>query len=349
MPDRVIDLRSDTVTHPTPAMREAMYRAEVGDDVYGEDPTVNRLEAMAAERLGKEASLLLLSGTMGNLVGILAQTRHGDEAIVGEYSHIFLNEAGGAAALGGVQLFPIPTHRGTMDPRQVEASIRAENVHFPRTSLVCLENTANRDGGTVVSVGDTNAVAEVAHRHNLRLHLDGARLFNAAVALGVPASTLVERVDSVTFCLSKALGCPMGSILAGSADYIKEARRWRKMVGGSLRQSGVFAAAGIVALQEMVDRLAEDHRNARRLAEGLAQLPGLAVDPTAVETNIIMVHVADEGTDPQEFVAAMAERGVKVGSPYGPRIRIVTHYQFRAEDVDVVLRAAEQSLGLVHA
>lgn len=341
----MIDLRSDTVTHPTQAMREAMYRAEVGDDVYGEDPTVNRLEALAAERLGKEAALLLLSGTMGNLVGMLAHTRRGNEAIVGEHSHIFLNEAGGAAALGGVQLFPIPTHRGRMDPATVEASIRAvDNVHFPRTSLVCLENTANTDGGAVVSVADTNAVAEVAHRHGLRLHLDGARLFNATVALGVPASTLLAQVDSVTFCLSKALACPIGSILAGSADYIKEARRWRKMVGGSLRQSGVFAAAGIVALEEMVDRLADDHRNARRLAEGLAQLPGLTVDPAATETNIIMIHVADARIQPRAFVTAMAERGVRIGSPYGTRIRAVTHYQFRAEEVDTVLRAAKESL-----
>jgi threonine aldolase len=345
----VIDLRSDTVTQPTPAMREAIYRAELGDDVYGEDPTVNRLEELAAARLGKEAALFLLSGTMGNLVGLLAQTRRGDEAIVGEHSHIFLNEAGGAATLGGVQLFPIPTSRGAMDPARVEASIRADNVHYPRTALVCLENTANRDGGAVVSIENTNAVAAVAHRHGLRLHLDGARLFNAAVALGVPASDVVGQVDSVTFCLSKGLGCPVGSILAGSAPYIKEARRWRKMVGGSLRQSGIVAATGIVALEEMVDRLAEDHRNARRLAEGLAQLPGLAVDPQAVETNIIFLDVADPRIDPRRFVAGMAERGVKIGSPYGTRIRLVTHYQFRAEDVETVLRAAEQALSLIPA
>ncbi|HEX2036233.1 MAG TPA: low-specificity L-threonine aldolase [Chloroflexota bacterium] len=340
----MIDLRSDTVTQPTPAMREAMYRAEVGDDVYGEDPTVNRLEAMAAERLGKEAALLLLSGTMGNLVGILAQTRNGDEVIVGQHSHIFLNEAGGAATLGGVQLFPIPSHRGRLDPQTVAASIRADNVHFPRTSLVCLENTANRDGGAAVPVAETDAVAAVAHEHGLRLHLDGARLFNAAVALGVPASRLAQEADSVTFCLSKGLGCPVGSILAGSAAYIKEARRWRKMVGGSLRQSGIIAAAGIVALEEMVERLAEDHHNARRLAEGLAELPGLAVDLDAVETNIIMLHVTDPRLDPRQLVAAMAERGVKIGNPYGPRIRLVTHYQVRPSDVDVVLRAARESL-----
>jgi threonine aldolase len=346
----VIDLRSDTVTQPTAAMREAMYHAEVGDDVYGEDPSVNRLEAMAAERLGKEAALYLLSGTMGNLVGILSQTRRGDEAIVGEYSHIFLNEAGGAAALGGVQLLPIATRRGTMDPATVESSIRAtDNVHFPRSALVCMENTANKDGGAVVPIANMNAVAEVAHRRGLRMHLDGARLFNAAVALGVPASAVVEQFDSVTFCLSKGLGCPVGSILAGTADQIKEARRWRKMIGGSLRQTGVVAAAGIVALEEMVDRLAEDHRNARRLAEGLAQLPGITINPEEVETNILFLDVDQSRIDPRKFVAGLAERGVKIGSPYGARIRIVTHYQFRAEDVDTVLRAAEQSLSLVPA
>jgi threonine aldolase len=232
----------------------------------------------------------------------------------------------------------------------VETSIRAaDNVHYPRTALVCLENTANRDGGAVVSLEDTNAVAGVAHRNGLRLHLDGARLFNAAVALGVPASTVVAQVDSVTFCLSKGLGCPMGSILAGEAAYIKEARRWRKMVGGSLRQAGVVAATGVVALNEMVDRLVEDHQNARRLAEGLAQLPGLSVDPAEVETNILFLDVVDPKIDPKRFVAGMAERGVKIGSPYGTRIRVVTHYQFRPEEVDTVLAAAEQTLSLVPA
>jgi threonine aldolase len=347
--ERIIDLRSDTVTHPTPAMREAMYHAEVGDDVYGEDPTVNRLEAMAAERFGKEAAVLLLSGTMGNLVGILSQTRSGDEVIVGEHAHIFLNEAGGAAALGGVQLFPVPTERGAMDPAVVEAAIRAENVHYPRTRLVCLENTHNREGGAPVPVASMDAVAEVAHRRGLHLHVDGARIFNAAAALDVPVDRLTQGADTVQFCLSKGLGCPVGSLLVGSADQIKEARRWRKMVGGSLRQSGIIAAAGIVALEQMVDRLADDHRNARRLAEGLDDLPGLSVDVDKVETNIVMLNVDTSRIDPRAFVAGLAERGVKIGSPYGGRIRLVTHYQISAQDVDATLRAAEQALGLVAA
>ena len=350
MPDRIVDMRSDTVTTPTETMRRAMYEAELGDDVYGEDPTVNKLEALAAERLGKEASLLLLSGTMGNLVGMLAQARPGDEVICGQFSHIFLNEAGGAAALGGLQLHPIPTTRGVIDPKDVETAIRdPKNLHHPRSKLVCLENTANKDGGAAVSVAAMDAVAEVAHASGLAVHVDGARIFNAAVALDVPVERLVQNVESVTFCLSKGLGCPIGSILAGSTDYIAEARRWRKMIGGSLRQAGIIAAAGIVALNEMVDRLGEDHANARRLAEGLAALPGLNVDLLGVDTNIVMLDVDTGRVDPKAFVMNMRERGVKIGSPYGGRIRLVTHYQIGPDDVDFALRAAEEALGLVHA
>ena len=350
MPDRIVDLRSDTVTTPTERMRRAMYDAELGDDVYGEDPTVNRLEALAAERLGKEEALLLLSGTMGNLVGMLAQARPGDEVICGQYSHIFLNEAGGAAALGGLQLHPIPTARGVMDPRDVESALRdPRNLHHPRSKLVCLENTANKDGGAAVSVDAMDAVAETAHANGLRVHVDGARIFNAAVALDVPVERLVQNADSVTFCLSKGLGCPVGSILAGSAEYVAEARRWRKMIGGSLRQAGVIAAAGIVALEEMVDRLGEDHARARRLAEGLDALPGVSVHLDNVDTNIVMLDVDVERVDPKAFVAGVRERGVKIGSPYGGRIRLVTHYQISDDDVDRALRAAEHALGLVPA
>jgi threonine aldolase len=350
MPDRAVDLRSDTVTTPTDEMRRAMYEAELGDDVYGEDPTVNRLEELSAERLGKEAAVLLLSGTMGNLVGMLAQTRPGDEALVGQHSHIFLNEAGGAAALGGIQLYPVPTTRGAIDPRDVEGALRdPKNLHHPRSTLVCLENTANRDGGAALPANAMDAVAETAHKRGLRVHIDGARIFNAAVALDVPVDRLVQGADSVTFCLSKGLGCPVGSILAGSAEYIQEARRWRKMIGGSLRQSGIIAAAGIVALERTVDRLAEDHANAKRLAEGLNRLPGLSVDVGEVETNIIMLNVDTEKVDPKKLVAGLRERGVKIGSPYGGRIRLVTHYQVSPDDIDYALKAVEQALGLVAA
>jgi len=346
----VIDLRSDTVTHPTQAMREAMYRAEVGDDVYGEDPTVNRLQEMAAERFGKEAALLVLSGTMGNLLGVLSQTRSGDEAIVGKYCHIFLNEAGGAAALGGVQLYPIASRRGVLDPNDVMAAMRdPNNTHHPRSKLVCLENTHNRDGGAAVPVAVMDAVADVAHERGLRVHVDGARIFNASVALAVPVSRLTRGADTVQFCLSKGLGCPVGSMLVGSKETIKEAHRWRKMIGGGMRQAGIIAAAGIVALEQMVDRMAEDHANAKRLAAGLNELPGIHVDLDGVETNIVMVDVDTERVDPRAFVAGMRERGVKVGSPYGGRMRVVTHYQVTAEDVDYAVKAAEQALGLVAA
>ncbi len=350
MVERVIDLRSDTVTHPTQAMREAMYRAEVGDDVYGEDPTVNRLQEMAAERFGKEAALLVLSGTMGNLLGVLSQTRSGDEAIVGKYCHIFLNEAGGAAALGGVQLYPIESRRGVIDPEDVKAAMRdPNNTHHPHSKLVCLENTHNRDGGAAVPVAAMDAVAEVARERGLRVHVDGARIFNASVALGLPVSRLTRGADTVQFCLSKGLGCPVGSMLVGSKETIKEAHRWRKMIGGGMRQAGIIAAAGIVALEQMVDRMAEDHANAKRLAAGLNALPGMDVDLDGVETNIVMVDVDRERVDPKAFVAGMRERGVKVGSPYGGRMRVVTHYQVSAEDVDYAVKAAEQALGLVAA
>ena len=349
MPNRVIDLRSDTVTTPTEAMRRAMYDAEVGDDSSGEDPTVNRLEELAAERLGKAAALFLLSGTMGNLVGMLAQTRHGDEVIVGQTAHILLSEAAGASAVGGIQLFAVPTRRGVMDPAAVEGALRdPRNSNHPRSRLVCVENTANRDGGAAVPVAAMDDVAEVAHRHGLRVHVDGARIFNAAVALDVPVDRLVRGADSVTFCLSKGLGCPMGSLLAGDTAYIQEARRWRKIIGASLRQTGVVAAAGIVALEQMVDRMAEDHANARRLAEGLDHLPGINVDVAAVETNIIML-TFDEQVDAPAVISRLREQGVRVGSLSGRRLRLVTHYQVSAADVDQVLAAAEHVLAAVPA
>lgn len=346
----MIDLRSDTVTHPTGAMRAAMASAELGDDVFGEDPTVNRLEEMAADVLGKEAALLLLSGTMGNLVGVLAQTRRGDEVLCGPNSHLLNYEAGGVSVLGGVALRAVEWRRGVFDPAEIDHAVRdAKNVHYARTRVLALENTVNREGGAAVSVADTDAACAAAHARGLRVHVDGARIFNAAVALGVPVARLVRNIDTVTFCLSKGLACPIGSVLAGERDYIEEARRWRKMVGGGLRQSGVFAAAGIVALESMVDRMADDHANAKAIARGLSDLPGLHVDVAAVQTNIIMVSVdGTHGTAP-DFVAGMAAAGVKVGSPYGDTLRMVTHYQLEAAQVPFVLRAAERALGLVPA
>jgi threonine aldolase len=290
---RTIDLRSDTVTQPTPAMREAMYRAEVGDDVFGEDPTVNRLEQMAAERLGKEAALFVVSGTMGNLVALLTHCGRGDEAILGDCSHTFLFEQGGMAALGGIMPHLVSNQPdGTLRLEDIEGAIREDDAHFPRTRLVCLENTHNMCNGTPLTAEYTAQVARLARVHGLRVHMDGARIFNAAAALGVDAQELVRDVDSVMFCLSKGLCAPVGSLLCGSADFIAEARRARKVVGGGMRQAGVLAAAGIVALEEIVPRLEEDHVRARRLAEGLAEIPGVEVAP--VTTNILYFWLTEE-------------------------------------------------------
>ncbi len=341
---RYIDLRSDTVTHPTPAMREAMYRAEVGDDVFGEDPTVRRLEEMAAERMGKEAALFVASGTMGNLVALLTHCGRGDEVILGDRSHTFFYEQGGMAALGGITPRPIPNQPdGTLRLEDIRAAIRSENVHYPRTRLICLENTHNLCDGAPLTAEYTAAVAALARQHGLRVHLDGARIFNAAAALGCDVRDLVREVDSVMFCLSKGLCAPVGSVLCGSADFIYEARRARKVVGGGMRQAGILAAAGIVALEQMTDRLAEDHARARRLAEGLAQIPGVRVGP--VYTNIFYFWL-DDGVAlaPQEFLRRLREQGVLVLGREDGRFRAVTHYWITDEDIEATLRAVEAVL-----
>jgi len=336
---KAIDLRSDTVTHPTPAMREAMYRAEVGDDVYGEDPTVNRLEQMAAERLGKEAGLFVVSGTMGNLVALLTHCGRGDEAILGDRSHSYLFEQGGMAALGGITPRPIPNQPdGTLRLEDVEGAIRGDNVHFPRTRLVCLENTHNMCNGTPLTADYTAQVTHLAHDRGLRVHLDGARIFNAAAALGVAARELVREADSVMFCLSKGLCAPVGSLLCGDADFIAEARRARKVVGGGMRQAGVLAAAGVVALEQLTERLAEDHLRAKHLAEGLAEIPGIEVSPPM--TNILYFWLTEEATKtPEEIVGGLAEHNVLLLSRLEGRFRAVTHYWIDDEGVEKTIQA----------
>jgi len=341
----MIDLRSDTVTLPTPAMREAMFQAEVGDDVYGEDPTVNRLEAMAAERLGKQAALFVVSGTMGNLVALLTHCGRGDEVILGTLSHTFLYEAGGSATLGGIHHWAVPNQAdGTLALEQIEAAIRPDNVHTPRTRLICLENTHNRCGGAVLPPEYCDAVGALAREHNLSVHLDGARLFNAAVALGIEARELVRSVDSVSFCLSKGLSAPVGALLCGEAGFIAEARRWRKAVGGGMRQCGILAAAGIVALEQMVDRLAEDHANAYRLAKGIAQTPGLYLDLDTVQSDIVIFQVIAEQISATELVAVLLERGVQMSAISTSRIRAVTHYGIESQDIDTTLNAIADAM-----
>ncbi len=343
MAERIVDLRSDTLTLPSPDMRRAMAEAELGDDVFHEDPTVNRLEDLAAERLGKEAALLVTSGTQGNLIGVLSHTQRGDEVIVGDQSHIFHYEVAGCAVVGSLQLRPVRNVNGMLSPGDVESAIRPNDVHYPRTAVVCLENTHNRDGGVALTPEQMASVAEVAHRKGIPVHLDGARVFNAAVALGVDVRALTASVDSVTFCLSKGLGAPVGSVLCGSKSYIEVARKNRKMLGGGMRQAGIIAAAGIVALQTMIDRLAEDHANARLLAEGLAEIPGIDIDPKRSRTNLVFFDViAPIGA--ADLVARLRELNVRCNVSYGQRIRMVSHYGIDRDDIVRTVRAVREVL-----
>ena len=335
----VIDLRSDTVTKPTDEMRRAMAEAEVGDDVFGEDPTVNRLQERSAEILGKEAGLLTTSGTMSNLIALLTYCHRGDEVIMGDQAHIFWNESAGAAALAGAQSRLVPNDdQGRISPADVEAAIRPKtNIHFPPTTLVCLENTHNRCSGMVLTPEDTKGVADVAHAAGAVVHLDGARIFNASVALEVPPAELVKDVDDVSFCLSKGLSCPVGSVIVGTQDFIDQARKWRKMIGGGMRQAGVIAAAGLVAMDTMIDRLADDHANAKKLAEGLANIDGLSVDPERIQTNIVIFEVDPAMSTVQEFMAALDREGVKVSYPGEHTIRMVTHREIDSSEIDDAL------------
>ena len=341
-----IDLRSDTVTHPTPAMREAMAQAVVGDDVFGEDPTVNRLQEMAAALMGKEAGLFVASGTMGNLVAVLAHCQRGDEVILGTKAHTYLYEAGGISALGSVHSCQIPNQPdGTLALDAIEAAIRPDDAHHPITRLITLENTHNRCGGVALTPEYTRSVSDLARRRGLRLHLDGARIFNAAVVQGVSARDLAGMADSVTFCLSKGLSAPVGSVLCGSREFIHQAHRMRKQLGGGMRQAGVLAAAGIVALEQMVDRLAEDHQRARRLAAGLAELPGLVLDPGSPFTNMIFCELApDVPLDSVQAAGKLAQRGVRVGATGARRFRLVAHYWIDDQAVAATVAAFAEVL-----
>ena len=341
-----VDLRSDTVTKPTPEMREAMAEAEVGDDVYRDDPTVNQLEELAAQMLGKEAALFVPSGTMGNLIALLVHCQRGDEVIVGSHSHIYLNEAGGMAALGGIQPCPVRNQSdGTLALDDIRACIRSEDVHHPITRLVCLENTQNICGGVPLSPDYTRQVAELAHRNNLFLHIDGARIFNAAAALQVSVRELVEPADSVMFCLSKGLAAPIGSMLAGTQKAMARARHIRKMLGGGMRQVGVLAAAGMISLEKMTKRLGEDHARARRLADALRQVRGLVVDQNSPSTNMVYLNLSEEsGTDAYRVTQKMKDQGVLVDPENARRFRLVTHYGIDDTGVEKTVSAFQEAL-----
>jgi len=341
-----IDLRSDTVTKPTPEMREAMAEAEVGDDVYRDDPTVNQLEALAAGMLGKESALFVPSGTMGNLIALLVHCQRGDEAIVGDKSHIYLNEAGGMSALGGIQPCPVPNQKdGTLALADILSSIRTEDVHHPITRLICLENTQNICGGVPLTSAYTREVGELAHTNKLSLHIDGARIFNAAAAQNVSVRELVDPADSVMFCLSKGLASPVGSMLVGTTAFIARARHLRKMLGGGMRQVGIIAAAGIISLEKMTKRLADDHIRARKLADGLRKVKGVVVDDGSPYSNMVYLKLAgDVKIDTAAVITAALKQGVLLDSENARRIRLVTHYWVSDDAIDKVIKVFETVL-----
>jgi len=344
---QIVDLRSDTVTQPTQEMREAMFKAPVGDDVYGEDPTINQLQELAAGMMGKKAALFIPSGTMGNLAAILAHCGRGDEVILGHLSHTFLYECGGVSSLGGVHSHQLPNQvDGTLDIQDIRSAIRSDDAHFPVSRLIVLENTHNRCGGAPIGLDYTRTVASLAQENNISMHLDGARVFNAAAALGVDARELTEPFDSVTFCLSKGLCAPVGSVLCGSEDFIYRAHRIRKQLGGGMRQAGILAAAGIIALEKMAPRIGEDHLRARRLAQVLKTIPGIIVDPDQPGTNMVYFNLDREAIqfDAVQLATRLNQYGVKIGVVDANRIRLVTHYWIDDGAVDYTIEAFKQVL-----
>jgi len=340
-----IDLRSDTVTKPTPAMRKAMAKAEVGDDVFGEDPTVNALQEKVAKILGKEASIFVPSGTMANQLAIKSHTQPGDEVIIEATSHPYNFEGGASAALSGIQFYCLKGVRGILDASQIEEAIRPDDHHFPVTKLICLENTHNRGGGTIYPIQNIAEISRFARSKGLLVHLDGARLWNASVASGIKPQEYARWADSVSVCLSKGLGAPIGSVIAGTKTFIDRVHRFRKMFGGGMRQAGIIAAAGIYALDQHIERLKEDHKNAKRLALGLSEIQGVSIDPEHVETNIIIFDIAEIGMTAAQVREEMKKNGVLI-HPFGKTlIRLVTHLDVSKEDIEVALKAFRKILG----
>jgi threonine aldolase len=328
-----IDLRSDTVTKPSPGMREAIYKAEVGDDVFGDDPTVIKLENIVADLLGKPKALFVPSGTMANQLCLRSQTEPGDEVILEKNSHIFNYEVGSASALSGLQLHPIKGVRGVMTKEQIEEEIRPDDIHIPKTALICLENTHNRAGGTIFPLEEIEKIYELAKRNNIKMHLDGARLWNAVIATVIPLHKWARYFDSVSVCLSKGLGAPIGSVIAGTEDFIKKARRNRKMYGGGMRQVGIIAAAGIYAIENNFNRIAEDHRNARLLAGRLSQIEGIQIEKESVQTNIIVINIEKSKKDVSQVIEQLKSKGVLVVAFGKNKIRAVTHLDVDRNDI----------------
>jgi threonine aldolase len=334
-----IDLRSDTVTLPTEEMLEAIRHAELGDDVYREDPTVNKLEEMAAEKMGKEAALLVTSGTQANLVSLMSNTKRGDLVILEAEAHMYWYEVGAISAIAGLLPWPVKSAFGALDPKDVEAAIRPRNIHFPDPALVCVENTHNRHGGTVITPEQLREISNVAKAHGLRLYMDGARIFNAAVALKVDVKALTRHLDNLMFCLSKGLSCPVGSLVVGTQEFIDRARKVRKVLGGGMRQAGIIAAPGIIALEKMIDRLEDDHVNAKRLAEGIAKTAGIAVDMKRVQTNMVLVDISGLGVADEVFLSKLKEKGVLASATSKNKVRMVTHRGIEQEHREKAIAA----------
>ncbi len=337
-----VDLRSDTVTLPTDEMLEAIRTAKLGDDVYGEDRTVQKLEEMAAEKMGKEAALLVTSGTQANLVSTMSNTKRGDSVILEAESHIYWYEVGGISTVAGVLPWPIKGFKGALDPVDIEAAIRPKNIHFPDATVVCIEDTHNRAGGTVINPSQIRVIADVVHAHGLKLYMDGARVFNASVAMGVDAKEFTKNVDNLMFCLSKGLSCPVGSLVVGDIEFVNRARKYRKMLGGGMRQAGIIAAPGIIALEKMIGRLAEDHENAKVLATGLTRLDGIEVDLDAVQTNMVAFGVRGLGMTADQFLGRLKDKGVLCGTVDAFRVRMVTHRGIGRADIERTLQCVQE-------
>jgi threonine aldolase len=339
---KFIDLRSDTVTQPTEDMRRAIYRAEVGDDVYQDDPSVNQLEELAAEMLGKEAALFVTSGTQGNILALLTHCNRGDEILMEENAHIYLFEVAGMSALGGLMPRRIKGTSGYINPEDIKKNIRDENVHFPKTTLICLENTHNQAGGAVIGLEEQNNIRAVADQYGLKIHLDGARFFNAMTALGCSPKELAKPYDSIQICLSKGLGAPVGSLLFGSKEFIKEARRYRKMLGGGMRQAGIIAAAGIYALENNIDRLKEDHENAQYLAKELASIEGIELAFDKVDSNIIYFYIDSSKITAKDFCNTLYENDILANPAGVDKVRFVTHLGVSKEDCEKAIKVIKK-------